>query len=524
MISFVKSKDNARLNTVINDVNSPKTIALLMGLLLIAIVAFTISISIKNTIASESQTIGILYSQGFNKNELLGYYLSLPCLLVLLGILVGYPLGMLMSSPLTIMADQQYTIPPFVFRSTPFIYFGGVFLPIFISISITYITLSSSLNQTPLSLLRGHYSSNRVSNLEKHLTFKHFSFFNRFRLKDIIREKGSMISLFLGVLISMFILVTGLYFRDSILNYIDNLTKDFPYEYMYTFKSNSDLDKYSKQGEQVAFSSLKFEVGGHLRTASLYGIQPTSDFFDIPDLAVLQDNEVLMAPCMHTKFNIQVGETVYLINELTDEKYPIKVVGYCDYDFGQYFYTSNSVYTQILKQHTSPYNGLLTHIPLTLDSNKIINLTSKENIISSTRNILSMISVFTGIMIVVGVAVLIIVIYLLMNMILEKGSINISMVKIFGYTPKEINKLYLNGTVFIVILGFLPAIPAGHWLCKSFYDFIFAEMDKYFLPYIYPTSLLLAFFLMLTGYFGSSFLLKRKINKIALTEALKNRE
>ena len=55
-------------------------------------------------------------------------------------------------------------------------------------------------------------------------------------------------------------------------------------------------------------------------------------------------------------------------------------------------------------------------------------------------------------------------------------------------------------------------------------DFIFAEMDKYFLPYIYPTSLLLAFFLMLTGYFGSSFLLKRKINKIALTEALKNRE
>lgn len=525
LISFVKFADNSRMSTVINDVNSPKVISLIMGLLLIAIIAFIISISIKNTIASESQTIGILYSQGFNKFELLCYYLTLPCLLVSLGIIIGYPLGMAMSSPLTISADAQYTIPPFTFRSTPFIFFAGVFLPLFISISITCIALFSSLNQTPLSLLRGQHNSSYVSKLETKLTFKHFSFFSRFRLKDFIREKSSMLSLFFGVLISMFILLTGLYFRDSVLNYLNGLTQGFPYEYMYTFKSNSDLDKYSKQGELIAFTSYKFEHGNKRRSASLYGIQTNSDFYDIPLLSSLEENEVLMAPCMHDKYNLQVGDVLYLIDETDSNKeYPIKIVGYCDYDFGQYFYTSDRGYNYILNRHSSPYNRLLTHNALIVDTEKVANLTTKENIISSSNNLLGMISLFTGIMIITGIIVLVIVIYLLMNMILEKSSINISMVKIFGYTPKEINRLYLNGTVIIVLLGFLPAIPAGHYLCKTFYDIVFEEMDKYFSPHIYPSSLLLAFALMLIGYLGSSFLLKRKVNKIALTEALKNRE
>ena len=521
---FLPATDNLRITTVINDVNSPKVIALLMGLLLVMIIAFMISISIKNTIASESQTIGVLYSQGFTKRELLSYYSLLPCLLVVLGILTGYPLGVAMSGPLLFIADAQYTIPSVVLKDTPFIFFAGVFLPLALSLIITYIALSSALNKTPISLLRGQHASNHVSKFEKRFTFKHFSFFKRFRLKDMIRERSSMISLFLGVFIAIFILLTGFFLQDSTLKYIADLKSNIPYDYMYTFKSVADLDKYSKQGEQIALNSFKMLSGAKLRNVSLYGIQPNSDFFNIPELNFLKEDEVLMAPCMNAKFNIQVGDTITLFDNTDNQSYSMKVVGYAYYDLGQYFYTSVANYNSILGKHQPPYTTLLTHTALDVDSDKVLSLVTKGALVTSANNILSMLSLVTGIMITIGMVVLIIVIYLLMNMILEKSSINISMVKIFGYVPKEINKLYLNGNVVLPILGFIPAVPAAYWLCKNFFDLILAEMDNYIGVYLYKQSLAIAFFLMLAGYWLSTFLLKRKINKIALTEALKNRE
>ena len=524
LLSFVDEKDNARTSTVINDVSSPKTISLVMGILLIIIIAFIISISIKNTIASESQTIGILYSQGLIKHELLRYYLMLPVFLVLVGIVIGYPIGIVISRPLIAMEEVQYTVPTVTFRDTPFVFIVGVCLPLMISITITYRSLSKALNKTPLSLLRGQHSSNKVSRLEKRFTFHFLSFFPRFRLKDMIREKTSMFSLFLGVLLAMFILLTGFFFHNSVIHYISVITNTFPYEYMYCFKSDSDLDKYSKQGERIAYSDFTIAIDGRSRNVGLYGISPYSEFFDMPDIKSLKDNEVLIAPCLTSKFDIQIGDTIMLNNEAEGTHYPAYVIGYANVDFGQYFYTSPNCYNLITKAHHLPYNMLLTHTPLAIDSDKVAVLTSKANLISSTSNLLGMISALTTVLIVVGMVVLVIVIYLLMNMIIEKSSINISMVKIFGYTPKEINKLYLRGNIFFPLIAFLPAIPAAYFLTKTMYDSIFAEMDKYFLPYIYPSSILTAFLLMLAGYGGACFLLTRKINKIALTEALKNRE
>lgn len=521
---FLSASDNARISTVINDVNAPKSIALIIGLLLVMIVAFIISISVKNTIASESQTIGILYSQGFNKTELLSYYLSLPCFLVSVGILIGYPIGVAISEPLLIMADAQYTIPPVTFRDTPFIFFAGIFLPLFVSMLITYITLSSALNKTPLSLLRGQHNSNHISKFEKQFSFKSFSFFKRFRLKDLIRERGSMLSLLIGVFISMFILLTGFFLRGSVIRYINDLTSNFPYDYIYTFKSTSDLNKFSKQGEQLVFNNFKLECRGKLRNVALYGIQPNSNFFNMAEIAELSHNEVLIAPCMTKKFDIQIGDTLMLLDDSKNKKYPIQVVGYCPYDFGQYFYTSVTGYNQILDKHTLSYNSLITSSPLDVDLDKLYSFATKTSMISSTNNLLGMMSFFTGIMIVIGMAVLMIVVYLLINMILEKSSINISMVKIFGYSPKEINRLYLNGNIVFLILGFIPAIPASYYLCKIFFDSVLEEMDKYFDPYISPLSLIFSFILMLLSYFITCYLLKRKINQIALTEALKNRE
>ena len=340
----------------------------------------------------------------------------------------------------------------------------------------------------------------------------------------MIRERNSIISLFCGVFIALFILLTGFFLKNSVVHYIHTMSQSIPYDYMYTFYSPKDLSQYSKQGEQVAFKDFKISVNDKLRNVGVYGLTSDSTFFNIPELKTLKENEVLMAPCMTKKFNIKAGDVITLLDNADNQSYSALVVGYADYDFGQYFFTSIQNYNYILKNHSLPYTSLLTSKALDVDSDKVANLASRNSIITSSETLLTSISSITNITIGIGMVILIIVIYLLMNMVLEKSSINISMVKIFGYVPKEINKLYLNGTIFILILAFIPALPASYHLCKTFYALILEEMNQYIDVYIYKSSILTSIGLMLIGYLISTFLLKRNINKIALTETLKNRE
>ena len=58
-----------------------------------------------------------------------------------------------------------------------------------------------------------------------------------------------------------------------------------------------------------------------------------------------------------------------------------------------------------------------------------------------------------------ALAMFMLMVYLLTKLIIERNTISISMVKILGYENKEINKLYLSATTWVmavcVILGII---------------------------------------------------------------------
>jgi putative ABC transport system permease protein len=100
----------------------------------------------------------------------------------------------------------------------------------------------------------------------------------------------------------------------------------------------------------------------------------------------------------------------------------------------------------------------------------------------------------------------------------------ISLIKIFGYRPKEIRSLYLNGNLSVVAVGALFAVP----LAKFFMDAIYPS----FIPNV-ACSMKLGFPWHLYGiiyaavlliYFVINRLLIGKINRISPVEVLKNRE
>lgn len=524
LLDFRERIDNGRIQTVFDDANGPKHMSVIIGVLLIIIVAFIISISIRNTIRTESQTIGILYAQGFNKNELLQYYVMLPALLVLMGSILGYGIGVVLSRPITLIEEAQYSLPYVKLQDSWYLIAVGLVLPIATALFITVSSLSRALNKTPLSLLSGSHSNKKVSKIEKLFTFRNFNFFDRFRLKDIIRERGSMIALLFGVLLSMMILCTAAYIRDSCYKYVSDLQSNVPFNYVYTFVDQKELNKYSKKGEQTALKNVKINIKGNNKSLIIQGIEKDSSFFQVTNIETLKENEVLAAPCLLSKFGLRVGDQLTLIDDTENKTYVVVIKGVANYDYGQYLYTNIKTYNDIFNYHKANFNALVTNHSVDIPEEKVSSVMNKSEMISGIKNLLLLINTMAGIMLAAAVVILMTVVYMLMKMIIDKAKINISMVKIFGYTPEEVSQMYLKGNFVVLIIGFIFSVPAGFMITKMLYDSIMINMQQYILPYIRPVSVAGAFVIMWLSYLGTCALLKRTLDKVLLTEALKNRE
>ena len=114
--------------------------------------------------------------------------------------------------------------------------------------------------------------------------------------------------------------------------------------------------------------------------------------------------------------------------------------------------------------------------------------------------------------------------YLMLNVMIDRASFGISLVKIFGYRMNEIRKVYLDGNFYAVMLGACIIIPLVKLAADSIYPFFIANtamgMNLHFEWYLYVG----VFLGILAVYLIISTSLTHKIKKIVPAEVLKNRE
>ena len=106
---------------------------------------------------------------------------------------------------------------------------------------------------------------------------------------------------------------------------------------------------------------------------------------------------------------------------------------------------------------------------------------------------------------------------------IDENKNNIALMKVFGYKKKEINSMMLNGSRIYVVIGYIIGVPIGYFIIDLIFK-IFAELDigleaKITLPYI-----LIGFVIIALTFEISKAICSRKIEKIALSEALKTQK
>lgn len=515
---FVKKGDNVRIAGAAGDVVMNKYAGLGVGVILMALLTYVISVFVIHQIQRESSVIGVLYALGAKKKDLIRHYITLPTIVAFVGGIIGAVIGF---SPVGI--DYQL-LDSYAYSSLPdftpvyplYLIIYSIVMPPVVSVIVNTLVINKRLSQTALSLIRneqktGHYSRVKI---------KSRNFIRRFQIRQMLREMRTGITVLLSMLFSLFILMLGVDCYYLCENVRKDTINDTKYEYMYTLKYPEE--SVPEGGEACFVKTLSKEQLGYNLDVTVMGMDSDNKYYDVKTHK--GKSFITVSQSVVERYGVAKGDKFILTDDATSMDYAFTVEDICDERGGLMVFMDIDSMRELFGESDTYYNCLLSDKKLDIDEGRLYSTTTKSDIERSAAVFTDLMMSMIVMLIAVAVIIFCSVMFLMLNVTIERASFGISLVKVFGYKTKDVKKLYLNGNAIIITLGALIEIP----LSKMFMDKVFPV----FIPNVtsginlaFPWyAYVIIFAGVMATYFIITSILVRKLGKITPAEVLKNRE
>lgn len=520
LTSFVPADDNPRIFASIDDAKINKISALAFGVIYLCMISYLISVFVINGIDNESAVIGTLYSMGYLKNELVRHFLILPILVVTAGGVAGTGLGLALVKVLSADSTSVFSYPELQIAISPYMIGYGVLVPLFIAAAVNLVFVNKKLSQQPLKLLRNMRQENKISsiNLEK------LNFLNRFRIREILRELRINLALFIGLSLAILIMVFGVLVYTSISNMTKDLAKDVSFNYMYFLKSPPE--KVPAGGEASYTISLYGQSkysSDDIRVA-VQGISTDNPFYNFKVEEATQSNELYVSSSASIKFGWKKGDSITLDNHLDDKEYTFIVKDIVHYGYGLYTFMNLDSMREMFKQNNIFYNTVLSSDPLQIDSERLESVITLSDIKRTGENFYDQMFGMIVLIMIISILLFVIVMFFLLKIKIDKSVFNISLIKIMGYSEKEVKKLYLGTNLYIVLSSAIIATPVSKLIMDQLFPYMVSNVAIGFNTSFGAIQYSIIALIVVASYFAANALLGRYLKKVSLVEILKNRE
>ncbi|MDE7288749.1 MAG: ABC transporter permease, partial [Oscillospiraceae bacterium] len=518
LTEFIEAENNPRIKACAGDVVMNKNIGMFVGIILIALLADVLSVFVINQIQRESSVIGALYALGVKKNDLIMHYIMLPALISLLGGIAGTAIGFTDFAMNSITGDSYsyYSLPVFdtVYPSYLLIY--GIVMPPVISAIVNALVINKRLSQTALSLIKNEQNIH----IGKEINLGKMGFIRRFQIRQLTREARTSLTVIAGMLFSLLIVMIGINCYVLCQNYKNDSVADAKFEYMYTLKFPEKTVPDS--AEACYMESLSKTERGYTLDVNIIGIDSDNKYYSVkPEKG---KNKVVIGSAAAQKYGLKNGDKLILTDSASDTDYAFTITDTADYAVNLAVFMDIDSMRELFGKDDDYYNVLFSDEALDIDGGRIYAVTTKSDIERSagvfTELMMPMVIMMTAVSAIIFCAV----IFLMMNVMIDRAAFGISLVKIFGFRTNEILKLYLNGNTAVVAVGAIICIPVAKLIMDKLYPNFIANvacgMNIAFPWYLYAGL----FCAVMAVYFAVNNLLVSKLKKISPAEALKNRE
>lgn len=554
---YIPQYANQAIHFTGDDMGGDEAMMTVLLYIIIGILAFVFAITTKNTIESEAPMIGTLRAMGYTKKEMLVQYMTLPILVSLVACIVGNILGYTyFKDVMAGMYYGSYSLPTYVTIWSGDAFIKTTIIPFIMMVLINYGILMKSLKLSPLKFMKRDIKKAKKN--KKTLVLHRLGFFSQFRLSVILNNLSGYVTLFVGVLFAIILLMFGMdmhpvldHYQDIVVNnmtakyqYILNTPESvdttaieqafqtIPQEFRDSFLSLIDdqydemYDNYktkTKGAEAFSLYSLKTLPESTIEEdISLYGLQNNSQYIHIKSLP---KKGVYISKDVADKYNLKKGDRISLKESYKDLRYTFEIKGIYDAPGSMALYMSKSYFNEVFNCQDGYFNGYFSNRKITdLKDDYIASTITQDDLTKVSRQLnVSMGEMFY---LVEGFAIVMFVmlIYLLTKMIIENNKVSISMVKILGYTSKEIQKMYVHATTIVILISTLLSFGITTWILSYAFKIVFEEYAGW-LPFYVEGSVYIKMFIMtVISYLFVMMIQMRKIKKIPMDEALKNVE
>lgn len=517
---------NAAVKFAPEDFGSDKAMAGVILDVLIVVLAFIFAITESNMITKESAVIGTLRASGYTRKELTLNYMAAPLLVTLFGALVGNILGYTyFKKAVVALYYNSYSLPTYETVWTPDAFVKTTVIPVLLMIAINLVIISRRMRFSPLRFLRKDLSSSRKRRSTK---LPDISFIRRFRLRILLQNLPGYFMLTVGIFFVMIMLAMAVGMPETLKYHQDHAYESMLSRYQVVLNADHDEDgnpveTANPDAEKFSMEELVYDRAGNEESIDFYGIEPGSKYAVLPD--GMREGEIAISSAFRDKYNMETGESITLRERYGYKSYEVKIVGVVQYDGGVAAFTDVDKFNKMMDRREGSYNGFFSDEEIKdIDEDFIVSVITKEDIMKMAAQLDHSMGAFMVYFQYLCVLLSAVLIFLITKVIIERNEQSISMVKILGYSNREVASLYLVTTTLVVIVADIVSVFASREIMKGLWKLILARMGGYFPMVITGSGLIRMFFIVFAGYLIVMFVDFRRIRKIPMDQALKDME
>jgi len=516
---FVKQQDNPRMTSAVSRATAYRTVILLLGVVVLVMVSYILSVFVLQQLSQDIKNIGALYAMGVRKDELMRYYIALPVLLASVGTIIGLAVALL---PMRIVDGYRMMAANFSLVDEParvvqpYLVIGCVVMPMAITALVNVLAVNRYLSRTALSLLNNEQPKTGIVTLR---AVERLPFVRMFQVRQLVREERTYKTVVAGVLNCIIVIMLGVCINYMGAYATGPVVDDVKYEYMYIYKYP---DTVVPTGGEACYSrTLSFEMWGRSAGFTMIGIDGDNPYF--PACPRGGGNRITISSAVAEKYLLGAGSRIILTDDASDRDYVFYVTDVCDYESGLCVFMDIGSMRELFDQEDGYYNMVLSKDQLSIPQGRLYSTVTRAQYLTAADQFTKQVGPLRAMVLGIGFINLALSMYILMGVVIDRSAYAVSLMKIFGFSRREIAKLFLDGNFFVVILGTALGLPVAVVLTKNMIRYSLLTFNLgmgYSVPwyvFIVLLAAIIATFLLVSA------MLTRRTDRVPLAEALKSR-
>jgi len=523
MSSYLSARENMRIDMVKMQAEMMVYMSYIILAIMPLVVVVLVSIVINRKVKAEQKLIGTLTALGYRKSRLMMHYAGFSMIPGILGGGLAVLFSKLFAQSFGEICLLDYEPMRIECHLNPWGAVLSIVVPTGMYVLAAMHSVNKLLKRDTVLLLNGNAEQGEKS-YRNLLRKQKMSFRIKYAVRSLIGNPGRSFVVFLGIFLGSFIALLGFGLLDTMENTKINMVDEMgSFEYQYVLKERIEGREYG--GEPVIMFTME-DVSGE--QFSIIGTEESNPYLELRDVEgnrVNVEEGYYITSVMAMLQDVQVGDKLMVCNPLTLVETEITVTGILDNDMQNALFSSRERVADILGIEESISNVVMSDVALEIPEEKVMETIKKSDAKEQFQNMSNQMNVMIYFIIGMGAVICVTSIYVAANMLVSENRSNISMLKVLGYDDKNINQIVLRVNHILVPLGFLVSIPLVFTSTNFFMVFLAKFIGVLPKAYVAPKSFLYTAVLICSSYFGSLFLLRRKVSKVDMVESLKgNRE